>query len=919
MINRRILPYALLWAVIGTTGCTVATTDVILREAFVGPECGPEWGIDASGGNTIAINNGTLEIRAAENTHAHIERRLDIDYVRASCSIKPASGVSWCTSLFLYWSPGTWCQMGIIPRGDGRYYACITSEGQRSEHDLTRCRFTEWHPVAIELGQDCIRFLSGADGGTWKTELLVARPESMSGPPALLVVGKGFGLDATQPDLDGDYGDRGPLATSFVRHVVVERTDAARMTITPEERRDREQKDQDPLGTQILSRPGDPTYDAVAAVLPALSKPREAVGVKDHLYEIGVEYDGTIQIPDDTPTWEQTGTVAFFELGTPPVRFGAGGCTKHLLRGYLPVVVAESNHERLACRETVFGWSEGLSADRELYAYCRLQVTNQADREKDLNVVLRFTPDTVVKEPLSRHLRVAPGGTAEVCLKIALPLKAASASEIDADEFENRLEEVTQGWSELLNRGMAINVPEPRINDAYRAWLAYNYLDVDKKGDVYEPHDGAGFYEQVYGYSAALYCHALDLWGRHEDSRRYLESLLTFLRPDGLFFVNYGLPDHGALLLALCEHYRMTGDDAWLRRMTPDMLKMCDWVVAQRRRSTSTAAEPKTVTYGLIRFTPYADYQSQTVNYYADAYCCVGLQQTARAFQTIGMEAEAGRLADEAASYRNDILHSMDAAVFERDGMKLLPMEPDTHRLFKSTNDRGGGYYGLVASMFLESEFLEAADKRAQWVVGALERRRGLILGMCEFDDGVDHAYTYGYWLNCLRRDDVRRVLLGFYGTLAYGMGRDTYCGVEVTQIITGEPTPTTPHLYSGTQQLRLLRMMLLREEADRLLIGHAIPGAWLEAGKRIEVRNAATAFGPVSFLIESGKGAGEIRMQLDTPAARPPASVEIRLRHPAGRRLTRATVNGQPVSAFTHDTLSLPPHRGSINVRLAY
>ncbi|HPD29084.1 MAG TPA: hypothetical protein PLL20_03750 [Phycisphaerae bacterium] len=717
------------------------------------------------------------------------------------------------------------------------------------------------------------------------------------------------GLGA-QPVVSG-RSTPGPMAAT--------RTVPVSVVTATDEHRLQQLKDHEPLGANILRRPFDPTYESVADVLPAMSKPREVVGVKDHRYEIGVEYDGTIQIPDDTQTWEQTGTVAYFEVASPAVRFGTGGCTKRLLQGYLPIVVADWRHEQFVYQETVFGWSETMSPEKDLYAYCRLQASNRSDTPHDVDIVLRCAPNTVVKEPLRKSLRVAAQGTAGVCFKMALPLEAASVSEVDAGEFERRLDEVRQSWTAILNSGTVVNTPEPRINDACRAWLAYNYLDVDKKGDVYEPHDGAGFYEQVYGYSAALYCHALDLWGRHEDSRRYLESLLTFLRPDGLFFVNYGLPDHGALLFALCEHHRMTGDDAWLRSMAPAMVKMCDWTIAQRRLPTTTTADPKPVTHGLIRFTPYADYQERTVNYYADAYCCIGLEHTAAALAAVGMENESRRLTAEATAYRNDILRSMDAAAFERDGMRLLPMEPDTHRLLKSTNYRAGGYYGLIASMFLESEFLPAADERARWVVDALERRGGLIMGMCEFDGGVDHAYTYGYWLNCLRRDEVRRALLGFYATLAYGMGRDTYCGVEVTQIMTGEPTPTTPHLYSGTQQLRLLRMMLLREEGERLLIGHAIPQAWLEAGKRIEVRNAATAFGPLSFVIESDEDASQIRIRLDPPAARLPASIDIRLRHPAGRNLTRVTVNEQPTTSFTRDTLSLPPQRGAIQIRLAY
>ncbi len=902
-----------------TVASAAAEPTVVFRESFDQGRLGPGWTVDVSGENTVAVRDGTLEITAAEHTYAHIERPLGTDHVRAACAIRAGSGISWCTSIFLYWSPGDWCQMGIVPRGNGRYYACITTRGRREEHDLARCRFSEWRHVAIELGRDCIRFLSGADGRSWNTELLIPRPDALAGPPVLLIVGKGFGLDANQPDLDGDYGERGATAVSRVRDIVITRTDAARMTIREEERHAQAMADRDPLGTKVLSDGADPSYDAVAGLLPALSQPREVVGVPDHPYEIGVEYDGTIQIPDDTQTWEQTGAVAYFEWGTPPVRFGSTGCAKRLLDGHLPIVVCEHPDALLPCEETILGQSDGMSPDKPLNAYARLRIRNASTNDKVLSVRLRFRPEAVVREPLHRDVPIAAGASADFCVRIAVPLRPDSAAEITSQEFDRRLDEVARHWRETLGRGMVVEAPEQRVNDAWRAWLAYNYLNVDKKGDLYQPHDGGGFYEQVYGYSAALYCHALDLWGRHEDSRRYLESMLTLLRPDGLFFVNYGLPDHGALLLALCRHYRMTGDADWLRRAAPRMQAMCDWILRQRERATSRPSEPKPVTYGLIRFTPYADFQVPTSNYYADAYCCVGLEQVAAVFSEIGRKTEADRLGREASAYRGDILRSMDAAVIERDGMKLLPMEPDTHRLLKASGYKAGDYYGLVASMLLESEFLPASDPRARWVTDALEKRAGLILGMCEFDDGVDHAYTYGYWLNCLGRDEVRRVLLGFYGTLAYGMGRDTYCGVEVTQITTGEPTPTMPHLYSGTQQLRLLRMMLLREEDDELILGQAVPRPWLADGTRIEVKNAATAFGPASFRVESHVGREMIDVRIDPPSRRPPRVIRLRLRHPEDRPIRSAKADGGMTVQWAGDTLRFAPGSTPVTLRVRY
>jgi len=66
-----------------------------------------------------------------------------------------------------------------------------------------------------------------------------------------------------------------------------------------------ERADRDPLGTGILEQLSDPDWETVASKLPPLRKPREIVGVKDHPYEIGVAYDGTIQLPTDEDGWEQ--------------------------------------------------------------------------------------------------------------------------------------------------------------------------------------------------------------------------------------------------------------------------------------------------------------------------------------------------------------------------------------------------------------------------------------------------------------------------------------------------------------------------------------------------------------------------------------------------------------------------------------
>ncbi|MEW5902370.1 MAG: hypothetical protein AB1715_12970, partial [Acidobacteriota bacterium] len=423
----------------------------------------------------------------------------------------------------------------------------------------------------------------------------------------------------------------------------------------------------------------------------------------------------------------------------------------------------------------------------------------------------------------------------------------------------------------------------------------------------------------IYGYSAALYPHALDLWGRHEEARQCLESLLTFQTSDGLFYLNFGTPDPGALLHSICAHYDLTDNATWLCRVAPRMVRMADWIIQKRRESMTPPDQTKPVTYGLIRFRPYCDYQDPAYDYFGDTYCAVGLEKTAAVLARVGFTQEAARLGQEADAYRRDILSSMDASVVEKWGRRVLPMEPDTHRLLKSSNDRAAGYYGLIASCMLESEFLRADDERASWVMRFMEEKGGLRLRMSEFGGGIDHAYTYGYWLNCLKLDRVKPVILGFYGSLAYGMSRETYSGVEVTKLLTGDNDPTLPHLYSCTQQLRLLRMMLLREEGDGLWIGQAIPKHWLASGNIVEVKQAPTAFGDVSFSIRPDPGRGLIAVELDPPARRTPGAIYLRLRHPEVRPIRGVNLNGKELKTHSLDTIKLESPRGVQKIEVKY
>lgn len=676
--------------------------------------------------------------------------------------------------------------------------------------------------------------------------------------------------------------------------------------------------DRDLLGELELARTEDPSFDSVASYLPAMRKPREAVGVKHHPDEIGVAPDASLELSEDASA--PANPQAWFEVGEPPVRFGAGpgGCRKTLVEG-VPVVAAAFTHHGVSYRQTVFGWSEGLSPDAPLWAYVELRAEGKDPAVRRVKVGLRLGPGNAAPLVHTWDLDLGGSGPAAVRVRIPFDTPGRGWAEMDAAELDRRESEVLESWKADLRSGTVLRTPETRVNAARGAWLAYASLDVDKNGPILEPHDGSGFYEEIYGYSAALYAHALDLWGRADEARRVLDSLLTLQAPSGVFTSHFGTPDTGAMLTAMSEHYALTGDAAWLKGVAPNMVRMGGWIAAKRRESMMPPAAARPVTYGLIKFKPYCDFAEETCDYFGDAHCAAGLEKAAEALAAIGLAEDARRLGREAEAYRADILASMDKAVFESGGLKVLPLEPATHRILNDSKGRASDYYDLIASCVLESEFLPATDVRTGWIMRFLEEKGGLRLGMSEFNGGVDHAYTYGYWLSCLKLDRIKPVILGFYGSLAYGMSRDTYAGVEVTPLFSGDNEPTLPHLYSCTQQLRLLRMMLVQEDGEKLWIGRALPRPWLGGETPTELTDAPTAFGPVSFTIRPHPAEGRTEVDLLAPARRPPAAIMLRLRDPGLRRIAGVKVNGEAITTFAGDTIELPRPTGRLTIEVAY
>jgi hypothetical protein len=76
----------------------------------------------------------------------------------------------------------------------------------------------------------------------------------------------------------------------------------------------------------------------------------------------------------------------------------------------------------------------------------------------------------------------------------------------------------------------------------------------------------------------------------------------------------------------------------------------------------------------------------------------------------------------------------------------------------------------------------------------------------------------------------------------------------------------------------------------------------YVDSGEQIEIRLAPTYFGPLRMTVESRAASGTIRVKIEMPQRSRPRVLLVRLRHPAGNRMTAVEVNSADGRHFEPD-----------------
>lgn len=700
----------------------------------------------------------------------------------------------------------------------------------------------------------------------------------------------------------------------------------------------------DYLGDLAMRQPGGASYEFMAKLLPplryvdasfrhypiTLSAPNAPIKARY------VSNGSAINALARQYNWRtETGIPVEFLIGEDEQPYGADLAHldgPRLVRGYLPIVTNRYRHGDALISQEVFCGVEAPYSDHAV-VFVKLVGKGKivARMQEMISTPFKTTGGKVADADGNIRLWFSDGWGVETAgqrlyawLKPDKPLYIAvftqpanvALPKLDGSTYNAQRDKCIETWESILRQGMQVQTPEKVVNDAWRA-VTVGIYEIVSGDEIW--YSAGNQYSHLYVSEGGDAIRALGLWGRASDMRRMLNPLMDYQR-NGLWYNQLGKK-----LGFLAHYYNLTHDKSWFIENRERWLKQVNRALNDR--------EPTT---GLFPREQYcADIETPVYSLNVNANAWAGLRDFIPVLEDIGEHEIAAKCAKAAAELRAATLKAVAQSEFKNVKPVFIPNalfgeEKPYERL---TAVRLGGYWDLMAPYILRSD-LFAGTPREDWIIDYLRTHGGLCMGVVRTHPGGsfymvkqnnDDLYTIGYTQTLLRRDEVDRVLVSFYGKLAQCLTRDTFVGAEGTCLMPydqyGRQMYLPPNSASNAFYLWMLRYMLVQDwdidnngRPETLRLAFATPTAWLADGKSISVKHAPTAFGEISYMIRSRLSKGYVVADVKAPE-RAPARTLLRVRLPHGYKITAARAGGAPLRVDRTGAVDISPLRGSLQV----
>jgi hypothetical protein len=685
---------------------------------------------------------------------------------------------------------------------------------------------------------------------------------------------------------------------------------------------------QDVWGTELLASPGGPTYDGVRGYLAPVLRagaPGQTAETESGVFYLALGQPAGARGADTVALHVADGSQILSDrIGGPrlTVGVGDGGVERYgsclsrlsgprLAWGWLPILDTEyTDSSGVRYRQESF--VARIPGMRPPVSF--IEVDADA-RQATAPAQLRLVPSK--GSPLT--FAIAPASTRRVVIAWPVTRTPSRPLAVDPPAYQTARRSVIAYWTRRLAEGVAIAVPEQRVENAWRNLLVQD-LTLTWRYSIGNPYEEFSFPEGV------DVAQAMSGQGFFGVARAILETSLT--RPAEPY-PNWKM---GQKLVGSALYFALSADRSYIDRATPVLRGYVDALGRQ------ISASPR----GILRRERYSsDIADSVYGLHSQTVSWEGIRAMGKVWEETGHAALAARCRSLAARLEAGLRRAVresqrrlpDGSLFIP--ARLLDEEAPYDAL---TTSRSGSYWSLVAPYALASGFFRPHGPEAEGALRYLLLHGSRLLGLVRAGayalygrfptypaSGTDQVYGLNVARFLADNDRPDQLVLSLYGQLGAAMTPDTYVSGEAASVAPlGDSyyrsTYLPPNGAANGTFLETLRLMLVHETRGRdgvprgLELAYATPRAWLQAGRRIAVRRMPTSFGPLSYSIESASRS--VRVSLDLPRRAPLRLLRLRLRLPKGSRIVSAAVNGHAAGALRiPETIELPTRAGHVEI----
>ncbi|HOB76569.1 MAG TPA: NPCBM/NEW2 domain-containing protein [Phycisphaerae bacterium] len=718
--------------------------------------------------------------------------------------------------------------------------------------------------------------------------------------------------------------------------------------------------------------------------------------------------DGLIQFAADQSKPEEMALSKPSSLAEMRPQFGTGkneGLKRHLEGGWLPLPVNEVTENGIVYRQRTCvvpreeaplpepGW---LSARPLCVAEFTIENTNDERTAVALNLFFRLH-DKDKKLGLNgvrSNVWVMDGERAIGCVDVSLarPLTTSLMAdgwikiegELSAGQMalvlvglpgwtlneknpgplvagDDPFDRLKRYWQRVLARAAQITVPDPLLMNVIKASQVHCLMAARNEADGQRV--AAWIASFSYGpleSEANSIIRGMDYLGHHEFARRAHDFFIHRYSPAGFLTTGYTLMGTGWQVWTLGQHYELTRDTEWLRKVAPDVARVCKWIMAQREKTKSaarslpisggrmgvspafTADGQKQPEYGLMPPGVMADWNAYAYHFCLNGYYYAALQAAAAALAHIDYP-DTDTWLQNAAEFKRDILRAYRwtqarmPVYLLRDGTAVPAYPSQVHSpgplndFFPGEDANRSWCYDveLGPHHLVPLGVLDATSRDVTWMMDHHEDVQFLADGWFDYPAKRNHkdwfnlggfAKVQPYYCRNAEvyalRDDVKPFIRSYFNTIPSLLGMENLQFQEhFAGVAAWNKTHETGYFLHQT------RLMLVMERDKELWLAPFVTSNWMKDGATVAIRQAPTHFGPVSFRITSAVSRGTIEAEIEPPTRNAPEVIVLRLRHPEGKPMKAVTVNGADHKDFNpgREIVRIRPGKAKINVVASY